>query len=147
MLRLALIVGALAAVVAPARAQRPASEPREPDTQPVLATRNLPLLTQRAYPARLRAHPIPGSADVRFKILENGRVDSTTVSVEASTSPDFAAAAMEVAVQLRFRPARLAGEPVPVWVTYPIHFGPLSDGTSTVTQQDKRIFPYRDTRP
>ena len=143
--RAALAVAALA-IAAPARAQGPSAAPREPDVQPVLATRNLPLLTQRAYPARLRAHPIPGSADVRMKILENGRVDSTTVSVEASTSPEFAAAAMRVAVQLRFRPAQLAGEPVPVWVTYPIHFGPLTDGTSTVTQQDKRLFPYRDVR-
>jgi TonB family protein len=146
MVRLALIGAALVGLAAPVRAQGPAHDPREPDTQPVLATRNLPLLTARAYPARHRAHPIPGSADVRFKILENGRVDSTTVSVEASTSPDFAAAAMQVALQLRFRPALLAGEAVPVWVTYPIHFGPLSDGTSTVTQQDKRLFPYHDVR-
>ena len=143
--RLALIAVTLA-IATPARAQGPAAAPREPDVQPVLVTRNLPLLTQRAYPARLRAHPIPGSADVRMKILENGRVDSTSVSVEASTSPDFAAAAMQVAVKLRFRPAQLAGEPVPVWVTFPIHFGPPSDGTSTVTQQDKRLFPYRDVR-
>jgi TonB family protein len=145
--RLATAAAVLLLAAAPLRAQGPsATTPREPDVQPVLATRNLPLLTQRAYPPRLRSHPIPGSADVRMKILENGRVDSASVSVETSTSPEFAAAAMQVAVQLRFRPAQLAGEPVPVWVTYPIHFGPLSDGTSTVTQQDKRLFPYRDVR-
>jgi TonB family protein len=143
--RAALLAAALAtAAAAPAHAQGAA--PNEPDTQPVLLTRNLPQLVNRHYPVPLRGHPIPGSADVRMKIMENGRVDSTSVSIEKSTDPAFEVPAIRVALQLRFRPATLAGERVPVWVTYPIHFGRWTDGTSTVTQQDKRLFPYRDVQ-
>jgi len=140
----ALVAAAVFAAAAPVNAQ--GAGPNEPDTQPVLLTRNLPQLTNAAYPRHLRAHPIPGSADVRMKILENGRVDSTSVSIEKSSDPSFEVPAVSVALKLRFRPATLAGERVPVWVTYPIHFGPWTDGTSTVTQQDKRLFPYRDVR-
>jgi TonB family protein len=147
----AAIVAAAAAVSAPAAAQgaTPVSNPAagEPDVQPVLLTRNLPMLAARAYPERLRAHPVPGSADVHMKILEDGTVDSLSVSVTASTAPEFEGPAMLVAMKLRFRPAQLAGQAVPVWVTFPIHFGPLTDGTSTVTQQDKRMFPYHNARP
>jgi TonB family protein len=145
--RVALFAAALLATAAPARAQGAAPARNEPDTHPVLLTRNLPRLTTRAYPPHLRAHPIPGDVNVRMKILEDGRVDSLSVSIETSSDPAFNVPAAQVAVQLRFQPATLAGEPVPVWVTYPIHFGPASDGTSTVTQQDKRMFPYHNVRP
>jgi len=106
-----------------------------PDTQPVLLTRNLPQLTDAAYPVHLRVHAIPGSADVRMKILENGRVDGTTISIEKSSDPAFETPAIQVALKLRFRPVTLAGEPVPVWVTYPIHFARWTDGTSTMSRR------------
>jgi TonB family protein len=142
--RAGLLAAALLVAAAPARAQAAAPARNEPDVQPVLLTRDLPRLTNRLYPRHLRAHPIPGSVDVRFKILENGRVDSTSVQIEVSSSPDFILPATQIALQLRFQPATLAGEPVPVWVTFPIHFGPWSDGTSTKTEQDKRMFPYHN---
>ena len=145
--RAALLAAALLAAAAPAPAQGPAHGPNEPDTQPVLLTRNLPRLTTRAYPPHLRAHPIPGDVNVRMKIMEDGRVDSLSVSVESSSNPDFNVPATQVVLQLRFQPATLAGEPVPVWVTYPIHFGRVTDGTSTEAQQDKGMFPYHTVRP
>jgi TonB family protein len=101
----------------------------------VLLTRNLPQLTNAAYPVRLRGHAIPGSADVRMKILENGLVDSASISIEKSSDVSFEAPAIQVALKLRFRPATLGGEPVPVWVTYPIHFARWTDGTSTMTRR------------
>ena len=144
--RVALLAAAMLTAAAPAYAQR-AANAQEPDVQPVLLTRNLPRLTTRAYPPHLRAHPIAGDVNVRFKILEDGTVDSTSISVGESSKPDFNVPAMQVAVQLRFQPARLAGEPVQVWVTYPIHFGPATDGTSTKTERDRRMFPYHTSHP
>ena len=130
---LALLAAAIFAAV-PAQAQGQAVR-SEPDTQPALLTRNLPQLTNAADPVHRRGHPSPGSADLRMKILENGRVDSASISVEKSSDPAFEAPAIQVALKLRFRPATLGGEPVPVWVTYPIHFARWTDGTSTMTRR------------
>jgi TonB family protein len=130
-----------AAQAAPAAA-RPTLAVGEPDEQPVLATRDLARLINRAYPPSLKAHPVPGSADVHMLILATGRVDSASVSYETASSPAFGFAATQVARQLRFRPAKVGGRPVAVWVTYPIHFLAATDGTSTVTQHDPRMFPY-----
>ncbi|MFL5539732.1 MAG: energy transducer TonB [Longimicrobiaceae bacterium] len=127
------LLAAIFAAAAPARAQ--GAVRNEPDTQPALLTRNLPQLTNAAYPIHLRGHPIPGSADIRMKILENGRVDSASISVEKSSDSAFETPAIQVALKLRFRPATLGGEAVPVWVTYPIHFARWTDGTSTMTRR------------
>ena len=135
LVRVALLAGALLVAAAPARAQSATPVRNEPDTQPVLLTRNLPQLTNAAYPAHLRGHAIPGSADLRMKILENGRVDSASISIEKSSDHAFETPAIQVALKLRFRPAMVAGEPVPVWVTYPIHFARWTDGTSTMTRR------------
>ena len=133
-LRVLAAAALLAAAAIPAHAQ--AAAPRdEPDTQPVLVTRNLPQLTNRAYPRHLRAHPIPAAVGVRMKILENGHVDSTTISIASTTDTGFDAAAMQVARQLRFRPATADGQPVQVCVTYPINFTAWTDGTSTITKR------------
>ena len=133
-LRAVAAAALLLAAAAPVRAQATAAH-NEPDTQPVLATRNLPQLTNAAYPQHLRAHPYAGNVAVRMRILETGRVDSLSVSVATSSDPAFDEAARTVALRLRFRPAMLAGQAVPVWVTYPINFAPWTDGTSTVTRR------------
>ena len=132
-LRAVAAAALLLAAAAPVRAQ--AAAHNEPDTQPVLTTRNLPQLTNAAYPRHLRAHPVAGTVGVRMRITEEGRVDSATVSIATSSDPAFDDAARRVAVQLRFRPAMLAGQAVPVWVTYPVNFAPWTDGTSTVTRR------------
>ena len=130
----------LALAAAPARAQQPRAAD-EPETQPVLLNRrDLPRLVNRAYPAELQMRKVPGSVDVRMKILPDGTVDSTSVVVESATDTQFGPAAVRVVRQLRFRPATLGGEPVAVWVSFPVAFAPRGDGTSTTAQRDDRAF-------
>lgn len=140
LLRTTLAAAAVLALAAvPARAQQRAAD--EPETQPVLLNRrDLPRLVNRAYPAELQMRKVPGSVDVRMKILPDGTVDSTSVTVESATDTQFGPAAVRVVRQLRFRPATLGGEPVAVWVSFPVAFAPRGDGTSTTAQRDDRAF-------
>lgn len=140
--RAVLLAAALMLAAGSARAQ--AGD--EPDVQPALATRDLPRLTNRVYPPELRSHSVPGVVEVRFKILTDGTVDSTSVEIENSSNAAFNVPAARVAQQLRFTPAMKDGEPREVWVVFPIHFGRVSDGTSTVTEKDNRMFPYHPPR-
>ncbi|HKP77015.1 MAG TPA: energy transducer TonB [Longimicrobiaceae bacterium] len=64
---------------------------------------------------------------VRFRILEDGSVDPETVeavgaSVPESLRAEVEAAAEMVAESMRFRPAKVGGRPVRVWVTQPFSF-------------------------
>ena len=120
--RAALLVAAMVAAAAPLRAQQPAQN-QEPDTQPeLLNARALPRIISREYPVSMRGRRAAANVAVRMKILEDGTVDSSSISVEESPEPDFNAPAVRVAMQMRFRPATLAGEPVQVWVTMPVTF-------------------------
>jgi TonB family protein len=117
-----------------------------PDTQPVLLNRReLPRLTTAAYPHALRQRRVAGAAEVHMKILPDGTVDSTTITVVSATEEPFGEAALQVARQLRFRPATIEGIPVAVWVDFPVAFGRPANGTSTEVQRDTRIF--RDNLP
>jgi TonB family protein len=140
----ALLAAALLLAAAPARAQ--AAD--EPETQPeLLNARNLTRIISRAYPAEVRGRRAPTTVDVHMKILADGSVDSASVSI--ATSPDrlFNAAAAKVAVQMRFRPATLGGQAVPVWVTVPIIFrrGLDTSGNARDVQSDDR--PMRGSLP
>ncbi|HEU4562172.1 MAG TPA: energy transducer TonB [Longimicrobium sp.] len=118
-MRAAVAAAALLLATTPARAQ----QADEPDTQPeLLNERNLARLASRAFPASMRGRRAPATVEVKMKILADGTVDSTSVSIHSSPEPEFNEPAARVAMQLRFKPATLAGEPVPVWVTYPITF-------------------------
>lgn len=85
----------------------------------------------REYPKSLREMGQTGSVLLRFRVLENGTVDRATVRVENYTHPDFSEAAVRVVYSMRFRPARVKRQPVPVWVTLPVNFvlynGPGTD--------------------
>ncbi|HEU4884305.1 MAG TPA: energy transducer TonB [Longimicrobium sp.] len=74
------------------------------------------------YPPALRDSAISGAVIVRFRILENGTVDPASPAVEMTTDPRFDEAATGVIRQARFRPAKVNGRPVKVWVTIPIQF-------------------------
>jgi protein TonB len=76
----------------------------------------------RNYPPLLRDAGVTGSATLRMQVGRDGVVDSTTIEVMESTHEAFGDAAARVASQLRFRPARVDGKPVRVWVTLPITF-------------------------
>jgi TonB family protein len=139
-LRAALIAVTLLLAAAPVRAQQ-SQQPAEPETQPeLLNERNLPRLVSRAYPASMRGRRAPATVEVRMKILDDGSVDSASVSIQSSPEPEFNEPAARVAMQLRFRPAKVGGRPVPVWVNYPITFTRHwdSSGTARDIQRDDR---------
>ncbi|MFL5385545.1 MAG: energy transducer TonB [Longimicrobiaceae bacterium] len=85
----------------------------------------------REYPPQLRASGQTGTVLLRFRVMEDGKADRRTVSVEQVSHPDFADAAVRVVYAMRFRPARLNRRPVPVWVTLPVTFR-LFDGPGTL---------------
>jgi TonB family protein len=121
-----------------ARAQ---AEREGPDTQPVLLNRReLPRFTTGAYPDELRARRVAGAAHLRMKVLPDGTVDSTSISISSATDPAFGPAGVKVVRQLRFRPATIEGIPVAVWVDFPVAFGRPASGTTTDVQRDGRIF-------
>jgi TonB family protein len=143
-IRAALLAAALLLAAAPARAQGADG----PDTQPeLLNARNMTRITSRAYPAEVRGRRAPATVSVHMKILADGSVDSSSVSIVTSPDPLFNTAAAKVAVQMRFRPATLGGAPVPVWVTVPVTFarGVDRSGDSRDVQRDER--PMRENLP
>lgn len=79
------------------------------------------LLVER-FPPALRGTGVTGRVVVRFRVLENGRVDSATVAVTESTHEAFDATARMVARRMTFTPAQLYGLPVRVWVRLPLSF-------------------------
>lgn len=78
----------------------------------------------RRYPPILSDSAISGSVQVRFRILEDGTVDSASVTVEMTTEPRFDWSATDAIRDARFRPAKVNGRPVRVWVAIPIRFEP-----------------------
>jgi TonB family protein len=85
----------------------------------------------REYPQALRMAGQTGTVLLRFRVMEDGTVDRPTVAVERYTHPDFSEAAVRVVYRMRFRAARVGGQPVPVWVRLPLNFqlyhGPGTD--------------------
>ncbi|SOD03294.1 TonB family C-terminal domain-containing protein [bacterium JGI 053] len=137
--RIALAAAAL--LVAGSSTARAQAERDGPDTQPVLLNRrDMPRLTTAAYPPALRQRRLAGAAEVHMKVLPDGTVDSTTIRVISATEALFGPAAVQVARQLRFRPATIEKTPVAVWVDFPIAFGRPASGTTTDVQRDGRIF-------
>ena len=73
------------------------------------------------YPESARRRGIEGTALLKMRITEQGRVED--VQVERSAGhPDLDESAMEAVRRWRFNPARRDGEPVAVQVTIPIVF-------------------------
>jgi TonB family protein len=78
-------------------------------------------LTQ-AYPLGRDEPAVGATVHVRFRVEPNGMV--SLPSVTRSTDPRFDEATLLVVRTLRFRPARLNGRPVRVWVDQPILWAP-----------------------
>lgn len=74
------------------------------------------------YPDSLwRAH-VAGHVLAQFVVDANGAVESGTITIAASTHPDFAAAVRAVVPSARFEPAIAAGHPVRQLVQLPFNF-------------------------
>lgn len=94
------------------------------DQAPAFRNRaDLAQLLQQSYPAVLRDAGIGGTVRLWVFIDETGAVRSTRV-VEDGGSGHSALddAAQEAMQEVRFTPARLNEQPVPVWVQFPITF-------------------------
>lgn len=76
----------------------------------------------RNYPPPLLVCNIEGEVHVRFRVLEDGRVDSASVHVTSTTHPLFNPVAMQAARLAEFDPARVYDRPVKVWVSLPFQF-------------------------
>jgi TonB family protein len=100
----------------------------------------------REYPRGLRAMGQTGTVTLRFRVLEDGRVDRPTIEVEHFTHPDFAQAAVRVVYAMRFRPAKIRHVPVQVWVSLPVTFQ-LAYGPGTTQPGDPPAIPPLPRRP
>jgi TonB family protein len=87
------------------------------------------------YPPALRDAAVAEQVLLRFKVLGNGRVDSTSIAVVRTRNAAFAEPAMAVARRLRFSPATALGRAVPIWAEFPVYFSrPGVPGADGVTQ-------------
>lgn len=77
-----------------------------------------------AYPASLRANPVPGTASVRFYVDTEGRVRLPTAT--SASAPEFVRAAIEVLANWRFEVPKLGGKPAIAIGTWTFNFGPAS---------------------
>ncbi|HET7463687.1 MAG TPA: energy transducer TonB, partial [Longimicrobium sp.] len=76
----------------------------------------------RNYPREMRRRHLTGTVSIRMLVKRDGTVDPATITAMDSTHPDFAAAAVKIVRAMRFRPARVGGQPVPVWLMFPVSF-------------------------
>jgi TonB family protein len=113
-----LLVGCGKTDVAP-RVPQPRDPGPQPDELPALLNVELPF----RYPAALYARTVQGNVTLKLVIDRDGRVlgDSTRVD-EASGFAALDSAALAGSRELRFVPAKLHGEPVPVAILFPVFF-------------------------
>jgi TonB family protein len=78
----------------------------------------------RNYPPALREAGVQGEVTLRFRVMEDGWVDSASVHILNSANEAFNPVAIGAVSRLRFRPARAYGTPVKAWVALPIMFVP-----------------------
>jgi TonB family protein len=76
----------------------------------------------RLYPGALRDAGVTGQVMARFLVLEDGRVDPASITIRSASHEGFRSSIPELLPVLHFRPARIKGRPVKVWVEQPIIF-------------------------
>jgi TonB family protein len=74
----------------------------------------------RTYPAALRAEGVDATVQVRFRVESDGTTSNPTVT--RSTNSTFDEPTLRAIQVLRFRPAKVGGRPVRVWVEQPIQW-------------------------
>ena len=90
---------------------------------PELSNRNdVARQISRNYPPLLRDAGVTGQVTIRMRVMEDGRVDPASIQVENATHDAFGDAAKRVVERMRFRPAKVGGRAVKVWVTLPVTF-------------------------
>jgi periplasmic protein TonB len=92
------------------------------EEQPVLNRNGLSRTMERYYPSVLANSRVTGRVVVELIVDEDGRVRANSARVVETTHPAFAEATLRAVERFRFRPAKMAGVPVPVRVTIPINW-------------------------
>ncbi|HEU4452459.1 MAG TPA: TonB family protein, partial [Longimicrobium sp.] len=114
----------------PSRAELREAPPDE-GVYELSAVEELPALLNReavarqiaaGFPPALRQSGTSAGVIVRFRSMEDGRVDPQSLSVELTADPAFDEAAFAVVRMMRFRPAKVNGRPVRTWISIPIQF-------------------------
>lgn len=90
-----------------------------PDEVPKMINTDLPF----RYPAALYARKVQGNVTLRLHLDRDGAVlaDSTKIE-EPSGYPGLDTAALTGSRELRFIPAKLKGETMPVTILFPVYF-------------------------
>lgn len=90
-----------------------------PDEPPVMVNAELPF----RYPPALYARKVQGNVTLRLFVDRDGRARADSTRVDESSGHDaLDSAAVRGSQELRFVPAKLHGEPVPVSVLFPVYF-------------------------
>jgi TonB family protein len=85
-------------------------------------TRDLLRQLERNYPPLLRDARVTGTVQVRMRVMEDGTVDAGSITVTSSSHEQFNDPTIRSVQRLRFRPAKVNGRPVKVWVELPIQW-------------------------
>lgn len=89
--------------------------------KPELQNRNdLVRNLSRNYPPLLRDAGVNGEVQVKFRVNEEGRVDAESIEILSTSHEAFGDATRRVVERMRFRPAKVDGRSVKVWVILPI---------------------------
>jgi TonB family protein len=90
-----------------------------PDEVPKMLNTDLPF----RYPAALYARKIQGNVTLRLRVDRDGQVRADSTRIEESSGyPALDSAAVKGSEELRFVPAKLRGEPLPVTILFPVYF-------------------------
>lgn len=74
----------------------------------------------RNYPPLLRDAGVNGTVTVKIRVNEDGRVDASSIEIVETSHDAFADATKRTVERMRFRPAKVDGRAVKVWVILPI---------------------------
>jgi TonB family protein len=90
-----------------------------PDEVPRMLNTELPF----RYPAALYARKVQGNVTLRLRIDRDGQVSADSTRIEESSGyVALDSAAVNGSQELRFVPAKLRGEPMPVTILFPVYF-------------------------
>lgn len=106
----------------PAPAEEYIPDAESVEERPQLNRDGLARTMERYYPSVLRDSRVAGRVVVELIVEENGRVREGSARVVDASHPAFGEAALRAVERFRFRPAKMAGVPVPVRVTIPINW-------------------------
>lgn len=90
-----------------------------PDEVPKMLNTELPF----RYPAALYSGKVQGNVTLRLHLDRNGQVRADSTRIEESSGyTALDSAAVKGSQELRFIPAKLHGEPIPVTILFPVYF-------------------------